>query len=78
MEVCMCDACKKILPAKKMKHISDWWDRRRLDLCDDCYEKLDIIIKEFDERASTEREKIKNDYIKKTAEMGIEHDDRWI
>ena len=75
MNVRCCDACKKILPENKMKNISHWWYRNRLELCEECYEKVEKLNKGFDERGEDEKSKIKCDYMEKIKELGVDYDE---
>ena len=77
MDVRCCDACKKFLPNNKVKQIPDMLRGRRIELCEECYEKVKKLNEEFDKRCEEERNAQKNDYIEKMKELGVEEDVEW-
>lgn len=74
MDVRCCDACKKFLPNNKVKQIPDILRSRRLELCEECYEKVENLNEEFDKMRAEERNTLNNYYIVRLKELGVEDD----
>lgn len=75
MEVRYCDACKKLIPLNEVEFYRSIYGSRlrysQLELCKECYEKVDKVEKEYKNKDDKIRDANYKEYLEKMAELGI-------
>lgn len=75
MEVRYCDACKKLIPLNEVELYRSIYGSRlrysQLELCKECYEKVDKVEKEYKSKDDKIRDANYKEYLEKMAELGI-------
>lgn len=72
MEAFLCDCCKKVLARDEIKRVN--LDYRRIEVCNDCEEKVNKIKQDYDIQYNHLQEKankIREDFQIKLKNLGI-------